>query len=544
MPRCCQKEAKAMAQGKFSNSRKNPPRKFRVLIPLLAALVLLAAGAGALLLLRGGSQTIAPGVTVSGLPLGGMGRKEAALAVQGAFDPATHPLILSLPGGEISLYREDTGLSLDSRTLLSDALSLGRGEAQIQELSLAPYLRLNDAALRSGLEEIARQLAQTRQDTAYTLEGTVPDLREDRMDSGTALPTLAVTLGIPSYAMDVDGAAELVWESLAQGRYTVDLSPALTAQAAPEADAGAILKEITLEPVDAKIDPVSKTAIPGTYGLGCDEKELDRLLKAADPGETVRVPLEAVAPAVMGQEVYFQDTLGFCQTPHSTNEKRNANLKLACAALNGVVLQPGETLSYNATLGQRTEEAGYQKAPAYSGTRLVDSLGGGICQVSSTLYLASLYAELETVERVSHGYPAAYMPVGLDATVNWESPDLKIRNTTDYPIKLVAEVDDGFVYIWIMGTETRDYYVRMAFGSSGDGYARSYYCHYDNQTHALLSKQEAALSGYLSIDTPTMGEIGSSQAYINGNVRDQPAHLPSEETLNAAKDYKEPNTLG
>lgn len=544
MPRRCQKEAKAMAQGKFSNSRKKAPRKSRVLIPLLAALVLLAAGAGALFLLRGSSQTIAPGITVSGLPLGGMGRKEAALAVQGAFDPATHPLILSLPGGEISLYREDTGLSLDSRTLLSDALALGRGEAQVRELSLAPYLRLNDAALRSGLEEIARQLAQTRQDTAYTLEGTVPDLREDRMDSGAALPTLAVTLGIPSYAMDVDGAAELVWESLAQGRYTVDLSPALTAQAAPEADAGAILKEITLEPVDAKIDPVSKTAIPGTYGLGCDEKELDRLLKAADPGETVRVPLEAVAPAVMGQEVYFQDTLGFCQTPHSTNEKRNANLKLACAALNGVVLQPGETLSYNATLGQRTEEAGYQKAPAYSGTRLIDSLGGGICQVSSTLYLASLYAELETVERVSHGYPAAYMPVGLDATVNWESPDLKIRNTTDYPIKLVAEVDDGFVYIWIMGTETRDYYVRMAFGSSGDGYARSYYCHYDNQTHALLSKQEAALSGYLSIDTPTMGEIGSSQAYINGNVRDQPAHLPSEETLNAAKDYKEPNTLG
>lgn len=544
MPRCCQKEANAMAQGKFSNSRKNPPRKSRVLIPLLAALVLLAAGAGALLLLRGGSQTIAPWVTVSGLPLGGMGRKEAALAVQGAFDPATHPLILSLPGGEISLYREDTGLSLDSRTLLSDALALGRGEAQMWELSLAPYLRLNDAALRSRLEEIARQLAQTRQDTAYTLEGTVPDLREDRMDSGTALPTLAVTLGIPSYAMDVDGAAELVWESLAQGRYTVDLSPALTAQAAPEADAGAILKEITLEPVDAKIDPVSKSAIPGTYGLGCDEKELDRLLKAADPGETVRVPLEAVAPAVMGQEVYFQDTLGFCQTPHSTNEKRNANLKLACAALNGVVLQPGQTLSYNATLGQRTEEAGYQKAPAYSGTRLIDSLGGGICQVSSTLYLASLYAELETVERVSHGYPAAYMPVGLDATVNWESPDLKIRNATDYPIKLVAEVDDGFVYVWIMGTETRDYYVRMAFGSSGDGYARSYYCHYDNQTHALLSKQEAALSGYLSIDTPTMGEIGSSQAYINGNVRDQPAHLPSEETLNAAKDYKEPNTLG
>ena len=507
-------------------------------------MLLAAAGVGALLLLRRGGQTVAPGVRVSGLPLGGMTRKEAARAVQEAFDPASHALVLETPGGRLSLSREETGASLDSRTLLNDALALGRGNGEMPELSLAPYLRLDEAALRAALERIALQLEQTRQDAAYTLEGAVPDLSESRFDGSTALPTLAVTLGVPGYAMDVDAAAELVWNGLAEGRYEIDITPALTAQGSVDADAGAILKEIAVEPVDARMDLASKTAIPGAYGLSCDEQELDRLLKAAAPGETVRVPLEAVAPAVMGQEVYFQDVLGFGQTPHSTNEKRNANLKLACKALNGVVLQPGETLSYNATLGQRTTEDGYQEAPAYSGTRLVNSLGGGICQVSSTLYLASLYAELETVERVSHGYPATYMPVGLDATVNWESPDLKIRNSTDYPVKLVAETDDEFVYVWIMGAETRDYYVRMAFGSSTDGYARTYYCRYDNQTGELRSKEEAALSGYLSIDAPTMGEIGSSEAYINGNVRQQPARTPSAEALEASKTYQEPNARG
>ena len=136
------------------------------------------------------------------------------------------------------------------------------------------------------------------------------------------------------------------------------------------------------------------------------------------------------------------------------------------------------------------------------------------------------------------------MPIGLDATVSWGAPDLKLKNNKDFPIKLVAEVSDGFVRVWIMGTETRDYYVRMAFGSSTDGYARSYYCRYDNQTHELISREDAALSSYLSVSVATSGEIGSDEAYVNGNIRQQPACAPSAETLEAAKNYQAPNTHG
>ena len=87
--------------------------------------------------------------------------------------------------------------------------------------------------------------------------------------------------------------------------------------------------------------------------------------------------------------------------------------------LDGLVLQPGQELSYNEALGPRTKELGWLPAPAYSGTKLVDSPGGGICQVSSTLYLASVYSELTIVERRNHGYPVSYIPLGMDATVSW-----------------------------------------------------------------------------------------------------------------------------
>lgn len=506
-----------------------------------ALVIIIIAGA---LVLTGALDTrkIAEGVSVSGLPLGGMRRAQATAAIRQAFDPATHDIVLTGPGSELCLSQAQTGAALNLRALLDDAFAIEAGS--VVELSLAPYLSMDEEGLYRTIGEQSEQLDGTYCLPSFTLEGDIPPLGEDQWNPQAAMPTLAVTLGTPGYTMDANAAVELIFAGLSNGKFEIDLSDAVTAQEPPAPDAQEILQEVSILPVNAQMDPATKTVTPGSYGLGYDEKKLAALLEDAADGQTVRVTLEPTAPEVMGQEAYFQDVLGFCQTPHGSNEKRNANLTLACQALNGVVLQPGQTLSYNETLGQRTKEAGYQEAPAYSGTTLVDSLGGGICQVSSTLYLSALYAELEIVDRVSHGYPATYMPVGLDATVSWGAPDLKIRNNGDFPIKLVAEVRDDFVRVWIMGTETRSYYVRMAYGSSTDGYARSYYCRYDRQTHELLSKTEAALSGYLSISTPVAGEIGSEEAYVNGNVREQPPCSPSEETLEAAKNYQEPNTRG
>lgn len=514
--------------GKYSASPKRKKRWPWVGLILAAILIIGCAG----FLLPGAlGKNVPTGVQIGGLDLGGMTKKEAAAAIRDHF--AGQQIELLLPEQTLSLSQGEVGLTLDAAAAAKDAMQGG-------ELSLASYWNYGQGNLRRILENTANDLSNRTTHTHYEVENLPQSLEE--MQEELPAPVLVVTLGAAGYTMDIDGAEEMIYAALGQGEFRIDLTGALSAQGGEILHADEILEAVQIAPVDARME--NGTAIPGALGVSFPREALESALDSATPGETIRIEGSFVQPEISGQEVYFQDVLGFGQTPHNDSEKRNTNLTLACQALNGVVLQPGETLSYNATVGQRTEEAGYQKAPAYSGTELVDSLGGGVCQVSSTLYLASLYAELETVERVNHGYPSNYMPAGLDATVNWESPDLKIRNNTDYPIKIIAESTADYVFIWLMGTEVRDYTVRMGFASSGDGYAKSYTVKYDNATGAQISKEFCALSGYIDVGTPVVGEIGSDEAYIYGNVRQQETRTPSEEALSESRNYRQPNTRG
>lgn len=483
---------------------------------------------------------IVDGVSVAGVSLGGMTREEAASALE---NQMSGNLVLSLPGKTLELSPGEAGIQLDTQGLAKAAYAVGR-TAENGAPDLAAFLSFREDSLRTALEEAARELSQSGTQAQWALEGALPELSEDHFQPEAPLPALAVTLGVASYRLDVEAAYQQTTSALLRGELEVDLSACVTMEEDKLPDAGAIIKEVSVEPADAALNRDTGQTAPGSYGFTFDREELDALLKSAAPGQTIRLEGVLTKPQILGREVYFQDVLGFCQTPHSDNEKRNINLQLACKALNGVILEPGETLSYNATLGQRTEEAGYQPAPAYSGVDLVNTLGGGICQVSSTLYLCSLYAELETVERVSHGFPASYMPVGLDATVSWGTPDLKIKNNSDYPVKLVAEAQEGFVRVWIMGVETRDYYVRMAFSSSIDGYAKSYVCKYDRQTNERISREDCAYSSYFTEGLSAVGEIGSEEIYRYGNVVEQPHCDPTPETLAEALNYQKPNTRG
>ena len=187
---------------------------------------------------------------------------------------------------------------------------------------------------------------------------------------------------------------------------------------------------------------------------------------------------------------------------------------------------PGETFDYNQVLGKRTVEAGYKAAGAYANGETVSEIGGGICQVSSTLYYCTLVADLEIVTREAHSYVSNYMPYGMDATVSWNGPDFRFRNNTDYPIRIEAEVSDGYVKVRLVGTDTKDYYVEMEYELVGwDAYetvfeeyppdnekgykdgdvittpytgctVRTYRCRYDKETKELISRDLEARSQY------------------------------------------------
>lgn len=175
-------------------------------------------------------------------------------------------------------------------------------------------------------------------------------------------------------------------------------------------------------------------------------------------GEVFVIPCEVTLPQNSKadlEEKLFRDVLGTYSTSFaSSSANRASNISLATSSINGIILLPGEVFSFNGALGERTTERGYKTAGAYVAGETVDQVGGGICQVSSTLYNTVLLSNLEIVERRSHQMTVSYVPMGRDATVNWGTTDFKFKNNTAYPVKIVGTINGKNVAISAMGTAT------------------------------------------------------------------------------------------
>ncbi|MBV1858308.1 MAG: VanW family protein [Nannocystaceae bacterium] len=146
--------------------------------------------------------------------------------------------------------------------------------------------------------------------------------------------------------------------------------------------------------------------------------------------------------------------LGSFDTPYRSDEAhkdRTHNLKLGSTSIDGFVLQPGEEFSFNDTVGARSAENGYRYGTGISGGTLVDVLGGGICQVSSTMFGAGFFGGLEVVSARPHSRPSSYVDMGLDSTVVWPSVDMKLRNPYDFPVVLHMTVSSGKVHAEVLG---------------------------------------------------------------------------------------------
>ncbi len=210
-----------------------------------------------------------------------------------------------------------------------------------------------------------------------------------------------------------------------------------------------IATQVSQPAVEATISGFSETGgftfTEGEAGLVADPHDLlDAVEQAiAQGGGSVSVSRKAVSPgrSVEDLQSLFGQISQAKTNARSSSQNRLTNLKLACEALNGLCIQPGETFSYNGTLGKRTAAKGYKSAPALSSGSHTMQIGGGICQVSTTLFNAVAKAGLKIVERHPHSIPSSYVARGLDATVNWPNQDFKFKNTSDYPIYLSAKVN-------------------------------------------------------------------------------------------------------
>lgn len=191
-------------------------------------------------------------------------------------------------------------------------------------------------------------------------------------------------------------------------------------------------------------------------GLAIDQEKLaadiQKALMSKDFDATITASASEVQPEISiaaAKEKY--KTIGTFTTNTTANSKRNTNIRLASEALNGTIVQPGQELSFNDTVGERTEAKGYQGAAAYNNGEVVQEIGGGVCQVSTTLYNAVLKAGLKISVRRSHTFEPSYVTPGQDATVSWGGPDFKFINNSNTAIGIKASYYNQTVTVSVYG---------------------------------------------------------------------------------------------
>jgi len=223
-----------------------------------------------------------------------------------------------------------------------------------------------------------------------------------------------------------------------------------------------IQQEIYKEPQDAYVEKEPIKVHPHINGVdfAISIEQAKEILK--EEKEEYIIPLKITIPEKtidnLGEEAFPSKLAEFVTRYDISNKNRSNNLEIASKKIDGTIILPGEIFSYNKIVGERTIAEGYKEAAIYSGGKVIDGIGGGICQLSSTLYNTVIYANLEIVSRTNHRFSTSYVTEGRDATVSWGTIDFQFKNTRTYPIKIVSTVRNGIVRVEIYGIEEEKEY--------------------------------------------------------------------------------------
>lgn len=516
-------------------------------------------GFGALCYASGDTGKIFPNTYVGDVNVGGMTRQEAARTLEAdsraAYEGKT--VTLEFPGGGVELSMDQLAPKLDGEAAAEAAYQYGRGGGA--PVNAITYLK----SLISGV----RLEPEFTMNTAYVEQAIAKgakDSKEDMLPYSYEVSEnkLLLTKGRTGKTIDEDAVLERIREELKNRSF--DPIPCEPVMTEPEPiQLAAVKQAVYIAPENAYYDSEDHEVVPHVTGVDFDLEDVQKRLDAAKPGEVVTVPLTLTEPELTTRKLegmLFKNVLGECTTSVGGTASRASNVKLAASFLNGQIIGPGETFSYNETVGKRTTARGFQAAPAYVNGLTVDEIGGGVCQVSSTLYLATLRSNLEIVARAAHTYRVAYMPYGMDATVSWGGPDYKFKNDTEYPIRISAKMKDRALTIQLVGTKTDNTTVKMEYklldtipyqtlrkadnslqpGQSKvdvTGYTgykvESYRCIYD-ENGKLISRKFEASSNYKKRDKIILE--GPVPASATPEVSDVPAASPTETAIPEASD--------
>ena len=306
---------------------------------------------------------------------------------------------------------------------------------------------VNNEALKTKLDEISSEAITEPVDPFWTVEGDY--LVVDKGSVGVSFDTNKLYTEVENRIKTMNFS-------------TLDVE--VTTKEQNPIDVQYIYDNAQTQAKNATVDKTDGTTIlPSVDGVKFDLEKAKEIIGDGSE-QTYKIPIERTPAAVSADQlagVLFRDTLASTSTKlNASNKSRTNNVRLASQFINGTILNPGDEFSYNGVVGERTVSRGFQTAGAYSNGQVIEDVGGGVCQPSSTLYMAVLRADLEVTERHNHSLTVSYTPLGEDATVSWGGPDFKFKNNTDYPVKILAWQEGSSMSVKILGTKTTDKVVK------------------------------------------------------------------------------------
>ena len=435
---------------------KKRGKKIAILLGIIIILALFFSTIFALVNMN--NQKMMSGITIKGIDVSGLSKEEAKAKLETIYSEKMGKEIhLKYNEYESSLNPTLMEVSYDVDKAVEEAYKIGReGNIFINNYQiLFTLIGKKDVDVNMTLnEEVTRQSIQ---DIGVNLPGIVIEssyfIEED---------ILTITRGKEGIAIDEESLLNKVKDNLNDINIQEnDITIPVVHKIPEEINIDKIHEEVYKEVQDAYYTKDPFTIYPEVDGVDFDV-EAAKALIAAEVKDEYQIQLIITKPKVtvsqIGSEA-FPDRLSNFTTRYDASAKdRTTNLVIACQKLNGKVIMPGETFSYNQTLGKRTAAAGYKNAAVYENGQVVDGIGGGICQISSTLYNAVLMANLEIVERRNHQFVTSYLPAGRDATVVYGAIDFKFKNTRQYPIRLSASAKNGIATISIYGIKEENEY--------------------------------------------------------------------------------------
>lgn len=359
---------------------------------------------------------------------------------------------------ETSIPLSSLNLSFDIDSAVDSAYSIGKNENILKNsfqairtmfihTNIEPSYSIDIEQLETSLKDISSKLPDTVKESGYYIEGK----------------NLIITPGSEGNIVNVSQMVSYIKNGLANLTLKDRVLDIATVVEQPsKINIDKIYEEIYKDPVDAYYTQEPYAVFPSENGMdfAISLDEAKAILE--EQKDEYTIPLKILYPNVttnmIGTEA-FPDLLSTYSTKYSTRDRdRTTNLQLAANKINGTVLMPGEVFSYNQVVGERTIAAGYKEAPIYVSGEVVDGLGGGICQITSTLYNAVLYANLGIVSRSNHQFVPSYVTASRDATVVYGAIDFRFKNTRNYPIKITCSVSNGIATFNIYGLRSDNEY--------------------------------------------------------------------------------------